>query len=952
MKNKSYSKGAEWRRWDLHLHTKSSYDYKYNGEDADEVLIKALRDNEVCAVAITDHFKIDAKRIAHLNELAPEIVFFPGVELRTDKGANNLHVILIFSEKSNLDELENKFNVIMLGQKAKSVSDNDKVYWDFKDIIEFAQSEDGLVSIHAGKKSSGVDQEIRTASCPYKDAVKDEIATVVDFFDMGKKEDFIDYQKYVFPEIGERPMIICSDNHDARNYNPIESLWIKADCTFDGLKQCIFHPSERVFVGVIPPSLDRVNKNKRNTISNISVKRIPNPIHANLEWFNTEIELNPNLVAVIGNKGSGKSAFSDIIGQLCKCHTMNQASFLSNRRFRNPKTNYSADYEASIMWEDGHKESRTLSDDDSNSVIENAQYLPQAYIEKVCNDIGDEFQKEINRVIFSYVDPVERGTASDLNELVENKTLNNKTQQMLLLNKLRTINADIIKLENKRTTEYNKRINNGLIKLQEDIARHHAIKPVEVKKPDNKEQNEEYQNKLNEINEKIRNLELQKNNCLGKISSLNELIDATNLFITEIMTLGDRVNEIKTNFHQFIKRFKIENLPETINFDSPVEKYKAFLKSIQESRKECYEHLHGTDSEDGLDAQIDSLKVLRAKHIENGDANEKKYQKYLLDLQEWDNQKKLLMGDELTAETLVYYQNEKKYLDDKLEEDYSDLLTERFTVVSELYKLIQALISTYNDIYEPIQNEIKKILSGIEEKIEFEAEIQLTEENFTEKILAYISQRYVGIFKGKVESREKMNQIVNSTSFDSFESVCSMLGQVMEVITEDIDLAEKKVQDRQGFYNYLFALEYIGVDFKLKVGSRELSELSPGERGIVLLIFYLALSKENTPILVDQPEDNLDNQSVFSNLGPCINAAKQKRQVIIVTHNPNIAVACDAEQIIYCEMDKDNYQIKYSSGSIENPITRKHVVDVLEGTMPAFELRRKKYFEKLEHSIN
>ena len=88
---------------------------------------------------------------------------------------------------------------------------------------------------------------------------------------------------------------------------------------------------------------------------------------------------------------------------------------------------------------------------------------------------------------------------------------------------------------------------------------------------------------------------------------------------------------------------------------------------------------------------------------------------------------------------------------------------------------------------------------------------------------------------------------------------------------------------------------------------------------------------------------------MFSNLVPCINAAKQKRQVIIVTHNPNIAVACDAEQIIYCEMDKDNYQIRYSAGSIENPITRKHVVDVLEGTMPAFELRRKKYFEKVEH---
>ncbi len=127
------------------------------------------------------------------------------------------------------------------------------------------------------------------------------------------------------------------------------------------------------------------------------------------------------------------------------------------------------------------------------------------------------------------------------------------------------------------------------------------------------------------------------------------------------------------------------------------------------------------------------------------------------------------------------------------------------------------------------------------------------------------------------------------------------------------------------------------------MGGRNLNELSPGERGIVLLIFYLALSKEQKPIIIDQPEDNLDNQSVFSKLVPCICKAKQHRQVIIVTHNPNIAVACDAEQIVYCEMDKEQCRISYESGSIENPTIRKHVVDVLEGTMPAFELRRLKY---------
>lgn len=90
------NRGSEWNRWDLHLHTASSYDYKYKADDADELLCKTLKANEIKAVAITDHFKIDKCRIEKLRSIAPEIVFFPGVELRTDKGANNLHLILIF----------------------------------------------------------------------------------------------------------------------------------------------------------------------------------------------------------------------------------------------------------------------------------------------------------------------------------------------------------------------------------------------------------------------------------------------------------------------------------------------------------------------------------------------------------------------------------------------------------------------------------------------------------------------------------------------------------------------------------------------------------------------------------------------------------------------------------------------------------------------------------------
>ena len=193
MKN---TRGSEWNKWDLHIHTASSYDSPYKADDADELLCQALAENDIKAVAITDHFKIDKTRIEHLRKLAPEIVFFPGVELRTDKGANNLHLILIFSELSDLETLSADFNAIMLRTLAKSKESDETIYWQFDDIVEFCKNHGGLISIHAGKKSNGIDKEISNA-LPVKEAIKSDIAKHVDFFEVGKKKDIVDYYKYV-----------------------------------------------------------------------------------------------------------------------------------------------------------------------------------------------------------------------------------------------------------------------------------------------------------------------------------------------------------------------------------------------------------------------------------------------------------------------------------------------------------------------------------------------------------------------------------------------------------------------------------------------------------------------------------------------------------------------------------------------------------------------------------
>ena len=104
---------------------------------------------------------------------------------------------------------------------------------------------------------------------------------------------------------------------------------------------------------------------------------------------------------------------------------------------------------------------------------------------------------------------------------------------------------------------------------------------------------------------------------------------------------------------------------------------------------------------------------------------------------------------------------------------------------------------------------------------------------------------------------------------------------------------------------------------------------------------------DDKPLIIDQPEENLDNESVFRYLVHFIKEAKKKRQIIIVTHNPNLAVVCDADQIIRMNIDKQHGNVvSFDSGAIEDPIINKHVVDILEGTYPAFHNRDCKYMEK------
>ena len=145
-------------------------------------------------------------------------------------------------------------------------------------------------------------------------------------------------------------------------------------------------------------------------------------------------------------------------------------------------------------------------------------------------------------------------------------------------------------------------------------------------------------------------------------------------------------------------------------------------------------------------------------------------------------------------------------------------------------------------------------------------------------------------------------------------------------------------------YDQMFGLTFVEPKYTLLFQDAQIEQLSPGQRGALLLIFYLLVDKGRNPIILDQPEENLDNETVVGLLVPVVTEAKKRRQILMVTHNPNLAVVCDAEQIVHAKFDRtDDSQISYASGAIEDPKINLVVVDILEGTRPAFDNRGSKY---------
>jgi ABC-type cobalamin/Fe3+-siderophores transport system ATPase subunit len=128
--------------------------------------------------------------------------------------------------------------------------------------------------------------------------------------------------------------------------------------------------------------------------------------------------------------------------------------------------------------------------------------------------------------------------------------------------------------------------------------------------------------------------------------------------------------------------------------------------------------------------------------------------------------------------------------------------------------------------------------------------------------------------------------------------------------------------------------------FAIQYHGKELKQHSLGQRASALILFVLS-QNDNDIILIDQPEDDLDNQTIYEDVIKLVHKLKPSIQFILATHNPNIPVLGDAEQILACSFAENAVSVQ--SGSIDDPAQQQTIVNIMEGGKEAFNKRKEIY---------
>jgi hypothetical protein len=989
------SQGSQWRRWEPHIHAPgTAMNNQFTGPTAwDEYLTALERATPLIeAIAVTDYYVTDTYeevlRGKATGRLPHAKLIFPNVELRLDVatakgGFVNLHLFVSPEDPNHLEELQRllsrlQFNVmqdrfdctradlIRLGKKADpNISDDraalaygaNQFKVNFQKLREvFAESgwakKNILIAVAGGATdgTSGVreaaDQTIRREIEGFAHVIFASSAAQREFWlgqrDLGPAEIRACYG-------GLKPCLHGSDAHKLEGVaTPFGDRfsWIKGALEFDALRQACIDPEGRAYVGEQPPRSAMPSQ----IISHVRID--------DAEWAATpDIPLNPGLVAIIGARGSGKTALVDVIAAGCDAISTSgwdadeniTPSFLARAR------KLIGDATTTLTWGGGATVTRSLDGRDANGHMSflRARYLSQQFVEELCSTKGasDGLVAEIERVIFESHSQDDREGAIDFAAL--------RDQQTARFQQAREREADAIADTSGRiATEFEKESLVAALATQvgqkkKVIADYNADRAKLVVK--GTEAQVARHTKLSEAAQTLR----------SKIQSFGS---QRRTFVA----LQDEVRSTRaTGAPEMLRQAQARHA----NSGMGAKQWDEFLLIYKgDVDKSLGAYIAWADGEvaklNGVPPPLGDPNVaLISDHADPAALP-------LAPLAaEMTRLEALFSADKLVR-------NQYAALTGRIAQENSALqtletrLTDAQGAVARRRTLQTERDDTYGRVFEAIINEQNKLAglyvplmarlaasSGTLKKLSFSvrriADVEAWGSVAEEELL---DRRKSGPFYGRGTLIAAATEALKSAwETGSATEVQAAMTAFMTKYLKDLlshapyapkQQAEFRTWSKQ-FALWLFRTDHITVQYEISYDGVDIRRHSPGTRGIVLLLLYLALDdSDDRPLIIDQPEENLDPKSVFDELVPLFIAAKAKRQVIMVTHNANLVINTDADQIIVAAAGPHPSgglpPITYAAGGLESAEIRKAVCDILEGGEAAFRERARRLRVRLE----
>ncbi|OWP31723.1 hypothetical protein CBG55_10980 [Prevotella intermedia] len=853
------NRGSEWRIWDLHFHTPSSYDYQDRSVNNQDI-INILSENNVSVVAITDHHIIDIERIQDLQRLGKEknIVVLPGIEFCSELGGSEaIHYIGIFPETANLNTIWTKIQGQCNLTSEEIVSKGqERIVCSFEKTSSLIIELGGLVTIHAGKKSNSI-EGIKNNLLVKQEFKQQLLSTYHPLLEVGKIEDVENYKSYVFPNIKfSLPIIMCSDNHNIREYTTKEKLWIKADMTFEGLKQILFEPEERVRIQAAKPDEKDIYK----VIDSIKLDE--------KGFWQGEIPLNSNLNTIIGGRSTGKSSLLKAIAAKHGSTDVPEKDFIRNHLEG-----------VLIQWKDG-----------GENAGHEIEYFAQSYMHKIASE-----PEETNKLVKDIIRSKKEGELLN-NYKIESEGISKRIRDSIYIlftdqDDISSIKKDLLEKGNKAGVEEQLRL---LKSKASELQKNSAMTG---------EESTTFEEQIRYVQEK-RRLIVDAENDLSILAKLLEDIPFASSFIDKYplikLSFVRNQNDIEHYFNTLKQKYN--------------EEWNRSISSLMEATQKEKEKLSSeVQSIEKEDIYKKGLRVIEDnKELRDVNNKIKEEEKKLADINKQEQQLQRITNHQAEILQTVIddhcsFKDKANWICDALKISHGEL---GISVATDLHS---------SEMQDFLQSKLNQ--RGYERK------------NYVQELL------------------EEYNKN-NKTHISNF---------LRELLSEDVLL--KNWNNPRDVAIDFFTRNWYGLNFILSYQEDDFRQMSEGKQAFVILKLLLDFSDKKCPILIDQPEDSLDNRAIYKELVAYIKEKKKERQIILVSHNSNVVVSADAENIIVANQEgvnnknENRVKFQYTNGALENTKQRdetsayilssqgirEHICDILEGGRIAFEKREQKY---------